>query len=177
MRHQRLPSTEASSHPQITLAKDKKVLPTMFPESLIHDCHEIVNEGVEQLKMPVGIVSHIYNDVYQIVTINSEMGVLINGAVFSLNDTYCRDVYRSDALLAITEIDGQPGMVRHPLYVSLPVEAYISAPIHHAGEVWGTINFTSTKLRKPFSKAQQKLVKGYADKISQLLAAIDATAA
>ena len=145
----------------------------MFPNPLIHACHELVNEGAEQLNMPVGIVSHIYNDVYQIVTINREMGMLINGAVFALSDTYCRDVYKSDATIAITEIDGHPGMGRHPLYVNLPVEAYISAPIHHAGAVWGTINFTSTQLRKPFSKQEQKLVEGYAETISQLLADID----
>jgi GAF domain-containing protein len=145
----------------------------MFPEPLIHACHEIVNQGVEQLKMPVGIVSHIYNDVYQIVTINREMGVLVNGAVFALSDTYCRDVYRADATLAITEIDGQPGMVRHPLYVNLPVEAYISAPIHHAGAVWGTVNFTSTELRKPFSTTEQKLVEGYAEQIGRFLDEID----
>ena len=123
--------------------------------------------------MPVGIVSHIYNDVYQIVTINREMGMLINGAVFALSDTYCRDVYRADATIAITEINGQPGMVRHPLYVSLPIEAYISAPIHHRGRVWGTINFTSTVLRKPFSQQERQLVEGYAATISHLLADID----
>ncbi len=146
----------------------------MLPKHLIDSCHELVNQGVQQLKMPVGIVSHIYNELYEIVAINSELGALIHGAVFPLSNTYCRDVYRTDKTIAITEIDGEQGMQRHPLYVTLPVEAYISAPIHREGEVWGTVNFTSSELRKPFSKDELKLVEGYAETISKWLTEIDA---
>ena len=110
----------------------------MLPTQLVDSCHDLINRGVEQLDMPVGIVSHIYNDLYEIVTINSEMDEFIQGAVFPLSKTYCRDVYRTDKTIAITEIDHVLGMQLHPLYVSLPVEAYISAPIHHDGSVWGT---------------------------------------
>jgi GAF domain-containing protein len=145
----------------------------MIPTQLIESCQILVNEGIEQLKMPIGIVSHIYNDWYEIVTINSEIGEFIGGALFPLSSTYCRDVFRSQKTLAITEIDGVPGMKRHPLYVSLPLEAYISAPIRHNNEVWGTVNFTSPKYRNAFSKEEIQLVEGYADRISQWLPDID----
>ncbi|MFQ3241697.1 MAG: GAF domain-containing protein [Lentimonas sp.] len=145
----------------------------MIPAQLIEDCQILVNEGVDQLKMPIGIVSHIYNDWYEIITINSDIGEFIGGALFALNGTYCRDVFRSQKTLAITEIDGVLGMKRHPLYVSLPLEAYISAPIRHNNEVWGTVNFTSPECRKAFSKEEVQLVQGYADRISQWLADID----
>jgi GAF domain-containing protein len=145
----------------------------VFQKDLSDACHELVNHGVELLHMPVGIVSHIYNECYQIVTINDEMGLFIKGAIFPLNETYCRDVYYEDATIAITEIDGKPGMARHPLYVNLPVEAYISAPIHHAGAVWGTINFTSNQIRMPFSNDDLQLVESYAAKISCWLNELD----
>jgi GAF domain-containing protein len=145
----------------------------MFPKQLIAFCHKLINQGVDQLDMPVGIVSHIYNDLYEIVTINSEMDEFIQGAVFPLSNTYCRDVYRTDKTIAITEIDHVLGMQLHPLYVSLPVEAYISAPIHFNDSVWGTVNFTATKIRPAFAKAEIELVEQYAETISKCLAGID----
>jgi GAF domain-containing protein len=145
----------------------------MLPKKLIDSCHELINRGVNDLDMPVGIVSHIYNDLYEIVTINSEMDEFIQGAVFPLSNTYCRDVYRTDKTIAITEIDHVLGMQLHPLYVSLPVEAYISAPINYNGSVWGTVNFTSAKIRPAFTKAEIKLVEQYAETVSQYLAKID----
>ena len=147
----------------------------MIPKPLIDFCHTLVNEGVKKLDMPVGIVSHIYNDLYEIVTINSEMNEFIGGAVFPLENTYCRDVYRTDKTIATTEIDGEIGMKLHPLYVSLPVEAYISAPIHHEGQVWGTVNFTSSKIHPPFSKENIECVEAYAATVSEWLDHIDAT--
>lgn len=145
----------------------------MLPKQLIDSCHELINQGVDQLHMPVGIVSHIYNDLYEIVTINSEMDEFIQGAIFPLSNTYCRDVYRTDKTIAITEIDHVLGMQLHPLYVSLPVEAYISAPIHHNGSVWGTVNFTSAKIRPSFSKADIERVEQYAGTISKWLTECD----
>lgn len=146
----------------------------MLPTQLIDSCHKLVNQGVEQLDMPVGIVSHIYNDLYEIVTINSEMNEFIHGAVFPLSNTYCRDVYRTDTTIAITQIDNVLGMQLHPLYVRLPIEAYISAPIHHKHSVWGTVNFTSTKIHPSFEQSDIDLVEQYADKISKWLAGHDA---
>lgn len=146
----------------------------MLPKELTDPCHELVDQGVKQLDMPVGIVSHIYNDLYEIVAINSEMDGFIQGAVFPLNNTYCRDVYRTDKTIAITEIDHVLGMQLHPLYVSLPIEAYISAPIHHNRSVWGTVNFTSSEIHAPFSKADIERIEQYAATISQWLAERDA---
>jgi GAF domain-containing protein len=146
----------------------------MLPKPLIDFCHTLVNDGVKKLNMPVGIVSHIYNSMYEIVTINSEMGEFIGGAVFPLEHTYCRDVYRLDKTIEITEIDNVQGMQLHPLYVSIPVEAYISAPIHHNGSVWGTINFTSAEIHPSFSKENIECVEAYATTISEWLDNIEA---
>lgn len=147
----------------------------MLPKQLIDSCHTLVNEGVKALDMPVGIVSHIYNGLYEIVTINSEMGEFVGGAVFPLENTYCRDVYRLDKTIAITEIDNVAGMQLHPLYVTIPVEAYISAPIHLNGSVWGTINFTSSKIHPSFSTGDIERVEKYATTISGWLIDIEAT--
>jgi GAF domain-containing protein len=141
----------------------------MIPKELVDSCHKVVNTGVNELDMPIGIVSHIYNGLYEIIAINSEMGAFIHGAVFPLEQTYCRDVFHTDKTIAITEIGNVAGLQLHPLYVSIPLEAYISAPIHHDDEVWGTINFTSTTLHQPFAKADIQRVEQYAKQISEFV--------
>jgi GAF domain-containing protein len=145
----------------------------MFPAPLIKFCHGLLNEGAARLDMPIGIVSRVYNDLYQVVAINSASGPLVEGACFPIQATYCRDVIKSGKTLAITEIDGMPGMRRHPLYVKMPLEAYISAPIFHDGEPWGTVNFTSINIRAPFSPEEIRLVEGYAAKIAEKLGEMD----
>ncbi|HAV14372.1 MAG TPA: hypothetical protein DCX06_12900 [Opitutae bacterium] len=146
----------------------------MLQKELRDSCYAFLKEGSAKLKLPIGIVSHIYNNLYKVVAINLQQGDLTTGATFPLSQTYCRDVFTSEKIIAITEIDGVPGLQRHPLYVSLPLEAYIGAPIHHNGIVWGTVNFSSPEHREPFSECEITLVKSYADAIGKHLDEIDA---
>jgi len=146
----------------------------MLQNKLRKSCHTLLDEGVQQLDLPIGIVSHIYNGLYAIVGINSALGELVDNAVFPLEKTYCRDVFESRKTLAITEIDGVPGMRLHPLYLDLPLEAYIGTPIMHKGAVWGTVNFSSSKLHKAFTAKDKALVKNYARTVSEWLDQMDA---
>ena len=145
----------------------------MFPRSLIDNCHKLLDEGAVELGLPVGIVSHIFNGNYQIVAINCGTMQMMDGSVFPLQDTYCRDVYQSGKTIAVTEIDGVKGMRLHPLYIKLPLEAYLSSPIRHHDRVWGTVNFTSPKTREPFTAFDIQLVEGYASQISEELGQLD----
>jgi GAF domain-containing protein len=145
----------------------------MISNPLTEFCHGLLNKGATRLHMPVGIVSHVYNEVYQIVAINSASGPFVEGACFPIQATYCRDVIKKGKTIAITEIDGTLGMRRHPLYVKMPLEAYISAPIFHGGKPWGTVNFTSTKIREPFKPEEIELVECFAAKVAEKLDEID----
>ena len=130
-------------------------------------CDYLLIEGNQRLSMPMGVVSHIENFQYVIFAIKSSADLFVLGESFALDDTYCRDVYRSGKTLALTEFDGQPGLQRHPLYENLPLEAYISTPIIHNEIIWGTLNFTSMKIREqPFSIHDIDYVVSLADKVS-----------
>ncbi|MDQ8208726.1 GAF domain-containing protein [Coraliomargarita sp. SDUM461003] len=146
----------------------------MLHQQLRKSCHSLLDEGVERLDLPVGIVSHIYNGLYKVIAINSEMGELVDNAIFPLEKTYCRAVYESQETLAITSIDGIAGMRLHPLYLELPLEAYLGTPIMHKGRVWGTVNFSSSKLHAAFTDRDRALVEAYAATVSEWLAAMDA---
>ncbi|MGJ8653399.1 MAG: GAF domain-containing protein [Opitutaceae bacterium] len=146
----------------------------MFHKELRVSCHQLLDEGVKRLDLPIGIVSHIYSGLYTIISINSEVTGFVAGAIFPLNNTYCRDVFESGQTKAITDIEGVPGMRLHPLYLNLPLEAYIGAPIFHNGSVWGTINFSSTQIHAPFTSGNIALVESYAHAIGAWLDEIDA---
>lgn len=118
----------------------------------------------------MGIVSHIENNEYEIVAVKSIGNVYVPGESFPLNQTYCRDVYSTGKTMALTELDGKPGLQCHPLYKNLPIEAYISTPILKHGVIWGTLNFSSMILKsRPFSDSDIEFIESAAKRISSAL--------
>lgn len=138
----------------------------------------LLKEGRKKLDMTLGIVSRVYDDQYEIMAVSSLTKVFVAGEAFALRDTYCRDVVAQATTIALTEIDGRPGLQKHPLYDTLPLEAYISAPLIYEGgtsekSVWGTINFSTMKLRnKPFSAEEIAFVENAAEQLSDSLKAL-----
>ena len=131
---------------------------------------EILTEGNNIFSTTMGIVSHIVDDEYEIVAVKSISNVFVSGESFPLNQTYCRDVCSTGKTIAITELEGKPGMQCHPLYNNLPIEAYISTPILKRGIIWGTLNFSSMILRsQPFSDSDIEFLESSAERISLAL--------
>ena len=142
----------------------------MLPLAIRKQCESILREGCEKLGLSMGVVSHIYLDWYELAAVLCNTGVFVAGETFSLGETYCRDVVSSRKTLAITEFDGVQGMQRHPLYHVLALEAYISTPILTGDSVWGTLNFSSMRVRdREFSAEEISFVESSAEKISALI--------
>jgi GAF domain-containing protein len=132
----------------------------------------ILIEGRRRFDAMLGIVSRIKDGQYTIFAVSSDTGIPEVGDVYPLTAVYCRDVYQSERTVAITEIDGVPGMRLHPLYDTIPCEFYISSPIFVDGKVWGTLNFTSLVRRAiPFSSDDIAHNEADAMKISSAIAA------
>jgi len=144
---------------------------TMYDIKKLYD--KILSEGLHLFSMSMGIVSHIKNDTYLIVAVKSSSNVFIAGEAFPLQDTFCREVIDSCQTVAITEIDGQPGLSNHPLYEGMLLEAYISTPIYKDGKVWGTLNFSSMKIKdEPFTSDEIVLIEERAKQISNALSKV-----
>ncbi len=132
--------------------------------------NNILLEGNDRFSTTMGIVSHVENDEYEIVAVKSLANVFVAGESFPLNQTYCRDVYTSGKTLAMTELEGKPGLQCHPLYKDLPIEAYISTPILKNRNIWGTLNFSSMiKRTNPFSHEDIQFIENAARRISLAL--------
>ena len=145
----------------------------MEPYELQNLYNAILTEGNNRLSTTMGIVSHIDNDEYEIVAVKSIGDVFVSGESFPLYKTYCRDVYKTGNTIALTELDGKPGLECHPLYKDLPLEAYISTPVLKHGAIWGTLNFSSMVLKStPFSSDDIEFIESSAKRIALELSKI-----
>jgi len=132
--------------------------------------NEILSIGNDLFSTTMGIVSHIENDEYEIIAIRSIANVFVPGESFPLRQTYCRDVFRTGKTIALTELEGKPGLQCHPLYNDLPIEAYIGTPVQKHGIIWGTLNFSNMVLRPaPFSDIEIEFIESSAKRISLAL--------
>jgi GAF domain-containing protein len=142
----------------------------MEPYALQNLYNVILTEGNNRFSTTMGIVSHIENDEYEIAAVQSIGDVFVPGESFPLYQTYCRDVYNTGKTIALTELDGKPGLECHPLYKDLPLEAYISTPILKHGAIWGTLNFSSMILKSsPFNDSDIEYIESFAKRIALAL--------
>jgi len=150
----------------------------MYSQELKALSGKLLSEGRQCLGLSLGIVSRIIDEDYEIVAVCSDTGVFVAGETFALKDTYCREVVTKKQTIALTEMEGSRGLQKHPLYGNLPLEAYISSPILVDDTVWGTINFSSMKLReKSFSSEEVALVEDAAQQLTTLIAQSNSSAA
>ncbi|MDD9892845.1 MAG: GAF domain-containing protein [Gammaproteobacteria bacterium] len=135
-------------------------------------CNEMLNLGREALGLEMGIVSHIDNNLYTIEAVDSDGGVFVPGETFALKDTLCREVIGTGRSVSLSSYNGSPGLRGHPLYESLQLEAYIAAPIIVNENIWGTVNFTSLKVRATdFSESEMEYVRECAYSVGGMIVA------
>ncbi|ETX11666.1 hypothetical protein MUS1_10055 [Marinomonas ushuaiensis DSM 15871] len=102
----------------------------------------ILQIGVEQFSLPIGLISRIEGEDYHIEYSYVLDGENLSGAKFDLGSTYCSHTLKSDlptsySHTAISDIK------EHPCYKAFGLEAYIGIVIYVSGKRWGTLNFSS----------------------------------
>ncbi len=105
---------------------------------------KMLDVGQKHLGLPLGIVSHIQDDVYEVVTQVSPPGTLADGQKFPLEHAYCSITLQEDDVVAIADVP-QSSHAGHPCYRAFGLSAYIGAPIRVNGAVFGTISFSSAQ--------------------------------
>lgn len=128
--------------------------------ALRYFCESLLRAGRERFAVETGIVSRIVGGGYTIVAVEAKTKVFCAGETFALQETYCREVVRTGQSVMLTAVEDVPGLQRHPLYMPMMLEAYLAAPIFCDGEVWGTVNYTSMRVRsEPFSSDDVEFVE------------------
>jgi len=107
----------------------------------------LLESGCQQLKLPLGILSHIYDDNYEIVEVVSPDKSIVPGTVFRLGDTYCRETLKADGVIGF-EHAANSNWKNHPCYQMFKLETYLGVPVLAGSKVYGTLNFSSPTPRK-----------------------------
>lgn len=152
------------------ILKKINVLTTSNFDSFDELINRFLSTGVRIFGLEYGIVSKIEGDDYLVCNAVSPEGAIKKGDLFTLEGTYCREVYKSKQIIGFPHVGELEELKGHPVYVNMKLESYISAPIYFEGEIYGTLNFSSTKIREHgFSEVERDLIGLMANAIGAFL--------
>ncbi|GAA59352.1 signal transduction histidine kinase [Pseudoalteromonas sp. BSi20652] len=100
--------------------------------------------GLEVFDLELGIISKVDESTYTVLYAITPDNSLLPGTVFDLNGTYCVHTLSAGSALAFHKTS-QSSIANHPCYKNFQLESYIGAPIKIGDEIFGTVNFSSTK--------------------------------
>ena len=102
---------------------------------------------LDLLDLEVGIISRIEGNEYIVEYFYPHNSGLEIGQKFKLRDTYCSITLDANEVVAIDEMKGSQ-YERHPCYEAFMLESYIGTQVTVGDELYGTLNFSSSKPRK-----------------------------
>lgn len=111
------------------------------------------------LELPTGIVSEITSNVYSVRWfVAPESSGITRDLSFNLEDTYCSLLLEKGHFLAIAQM--ATSHFRHQqCYQIFQLESYLAAPIMVRDQLFGTLNFSSSRPRaKQFSETETTFV-------------------
>jgi len=115
--------------------------------------------GCEQFAMPIGILSRVDNEDYEIVEVVPSDGPIPKGSIFPLGYTYCVKTLQSAEPVSF-ECAAQSAWGTHPAYDQCKLEAYLGIRLEVEGAVYGTLNFVSAEPRSvPFTNTDKEILK------------------
>lgn len=136
-------------------------------ETLLQD---YLKTGSAFFDLPLGILSAIDGSTYTVIQAHAPGGKVKTGDVFELGKTLCAEVVRQQQTVHYHHIGTQEALCRHPVYVAMKLEAYISTPLFVGGRLYGTLNFSSTEPRSNlFSALDIELIELMAEGIGRFL--------
>lgn len=115
--------------------------------------------GADFYATPVGLVSRIEGENYQVLAQCSPPGTLQDGQCFSLGETYCSLALQASDAVAIGQM-GISEYAGHPCYSAFALETYIGIAIQVNDQPFGTLAFCSAEPRRtPFDEAELEFLR------------------
>lgn len=121
----------------------------------------ILRLGCEHFNLPIGIVSHIDGQRYEVLHAVHPDNALAPGTTFALGETYCCHTLAANAPLGFHQA-GSSEIQNHPCYRSFALESYLGSPLDVDGVRYGTLNFSSPAPSRPFTGQDLELVALFA---------------
>ena len=116
---------------------------------------ELLNFGCQQFNLPIGVLSKIQDNQYEIYLARLPNKKCVQGITLELENTYCHKVIETKKPLSILTA-GATSWANSDCYQSLKLETYFGTPILVDGEIYGTLNFSSQTVREESFNALDK---------------------
>jgi len=118
----------------------------------------LLENGCREFGLPIGILSHIHDEKYEIIQIVIPDDSIKPGDILELGNTYCRETVRSSGPIGFVHA-GASDWKTHPCYREYHLETYIGIPVIAGKEVYGTLNFSSPAAREtPFTDTELEIL-------------------
>ena len=125
---------------------------------IIDQIYQALELCAKYLDLDLGIVSEVKGSDYFVRHYYPKEAELSSDSQFKIDETYCEIALSKNTVVSIDEM-GISEYEHHPCYKKFELESYIGGAYRINGEVYGTVNFSSTKKRdNPFSKYEKEFV-------------------
>jgi PAS domain S-box-containing protein len=111
-------------------------------QSLNEKVDRVLNLGILQLRMKVGIVSHVQGNVLKIFRSKSNGLDIQKGKLFDLKQTFDSVSLQSGNLIGIHDIKNSV-YDEHPAHIVSKYESYLAVPLYIDKEIFGILSFAS----------------------------------
>ncbi|HEY9598235.1 MAG TPA: ATP-binding protein, partial [Cyanophyceae cyanobacterium] len=108
--------------------------------------------GCRRFDLDIGILAEITGNEYKVIAAQSPENWIMKGMTFDLGQTYCTETLSSSQPVYFESASASEWQ-HHPAYSAFKLEAYIGTKIVVAGNLYGTINFSSAIPHKRLFKA------------------------
>lgn len=124
--------------------------------------------GCDRFGLDMGILAQITRERYEVVAVqfsenltsSNNVLALSPGDIFELGQTYCNETLQAKEPMSFEHAGSSELWKGHPCYRTTQLEAYMATRIIVAGEVYGTLNFSSPTPRlTPFQAADKEFLK------------------
>lgn len=115
--------------------------------------------GCRRFDLEIGILAEIKGSKYKVIAAQSPENSLMKGMTFDIGQTYCIETLLSSKPVYF-ESASTSQWQHHPAYSAFKLEAYIGTKIVVAGNLYGTLNFSSSiPHQRPFKAVDIQLLK------------------
>jgi GAF domain-containing protein len=121
---------------------------------------KLLEMGTSRFGLEVAMVARVRKDRFEIIAIHSPESFPANaGAVFSLEETFCKNTLNSERPIGIERIS-ESNWADSLDRAAFPFSAYLGAPIAVDGASYGTLSFASFEPRKDrFNGTEKDLIR------------------
>lgn len=118
----------------------------------------LLQMGCQRFGMSIGVLGRITDDILTLVEVHAPATDLAKGTTFLLEETYCREVFRTQKPLSVEHAAVSPwaGLT---CYATFALEAYIGTPVKAGDHHYGVLSFANTTPRSiPFKTADREFL-------------------